>query len=95
MPDIPSNRETGNAMTIGIVLAEIVAALILAGSVFFQSDQKGVDVSVNQPSTELPTTGDTKRHRFLRKKGASASVGALFQITRIASARTPPLPLLR
>ena len=56
MPDIPSNRETGNAMTIGIVLAGIVAALILAGSFFFQSDQKGVDVTVNQPSTEL--TGD-------------------------------------
>jgi hypothetical protein len=23
-----------------------------------QSDQKGVDVTVNQPSTESPTTGD-------------------------------------
>ena len=57
MPDIPTNRETGNAMTIGIV-AGIVAALILVGSVFFQSDQKGVDVTVNQPSTESPTTGD-------------------------------------
>ena len=45
-------------MTIGIVLAGIVAALILVGSFFFQSDQKGVDVTVNQPSTELPTTGD-------------------------------------
>ena len=45
-------------MTIGIVLAGIVAALILVGSVFFQSDQKGVDVTVNQPSTESPTTGD-------------------------------------
>ena len=60
MPDIPTNRETGNALTIGIVLAGIVAVLILVGSVFLQSDQKGVDVSVNQPSTELPTTGDTK-----------------------------------
>ncbi len=58
MPDIPSNRQTGNAMPIGIVLAGIVAALILMGSVFFQSDQKGVDVTVNQPSTELPITGD-------------------------------------
>ena len=27
MPDIRSNRETGNALTIGIVLAGIVAAL--------------------------------------------------------------------
>ena len=58
MPDTPSNRETGNAMTIGIVLAGIVAALILVGSVFFQSDQKSVDVTVNQPSTKSPTTGD-------------------------------------
>jgi len=58
MPDIRSNRETSNALTIGIVLAGIVAALILVGSVFFQSDQKGVDVTVNQPSTESPTTGD-------------------------------------
>jgi hypothetical protein len=57
MPDIRSNRETGNALTIGIVLAGIVAALMV-GSVFFQSDQKGVDVTVNQPSTESPTTGD-------------------------------------
>ena len=57
-PRYSPNRETGNAMTIGIVLAGIVAALILVGSVFFQSDQKGVDVTVNQPSTESPTTGD-------------------------------------
>ena len=34
MPDIPTNRETGNALTIGIVLAGIVAFLILVGSVF-------------------------------------------------------------
>ena len=58
MPYTPSSRETGNALTIGIVLAGIVAALILVGSFFFQSDQKGVDVTINQPSTELPTTGD-------------------------------------
>ena len=58
MPYTPSSRETGNALTIGIVLAGIVAALILVGSFFFQSDQKGVDVTINQPSTESPTTGD-------------------------------------
>ena len=58
MPDICSNRETSNALTIGIVLAGIVAALILVASVVFQSDQKSVDVTVNQPSTESPTTGD-------------------------------------
>ena len=52
MPDISTNRETGNALTIGIVLAGIVAVLILVGSVFLQSDQKGLDVSVNQPSTK-------------------------------------------
>ena len=58
MPYTPSSRETGNALTIGIVLAGIVAALILVGSFFFQSDQKGVDVTINQPSTKSPTTGD-------------------------------------
>ena len=58
MADIPSTRATGNALTVGIVLAGIVAALIVAGSVFLQSDQKGVDVTVNQPSTKSPTTGD-------------------------------------
>ena len=60
MPDTSTRRETGNALTIGLVLAGIVAVLILVGSVLFQSDQKGVDVTVNQPSTELPTSGDTK-----------------------------------
>ena len=78
MPDIRSNRETGNALTIGIVLAGIVAALILVGSVFFQSDQKSVDVTVNQPSTESPTTG---RQNAIGSnpivKRASVSVGAL------------------
>ena len=29
MPDIPTNRETGNALTIGIVLAGIVRSLFL------------------------------------------------------------------
>ena len=33
MPDTPSNRETGNALTIGIVLAGIFEALIVVGSV--------------------------------------------------------------
>jgi hypothetical protein len=60
MPDTSRSRETGNALTIGLVLAGIVAVLILVGSVLFQSDQKGVDVTVNQPSTESPTSGDTK-----------------------------------
>ena len=60
MPDTSISRETGNALTIGLVLAGIVAVLILVGSVLFQSDQKGVDVTVNQPSTESPISGDTK-----------------------------------
>jgi hypothetical protein len=60
MPDTSTRRETGNALTMGLVLAGIVAVLILVGSVIFQSDQKGVDVTVNQPSTESPTSGDTK-----------------------------------
>ena len=60
MPDTSTSRETGNALTIGLVLAGIVAVLILVGSVLFQSDQKGVDVTVNQPSTESPISGDTK-----------------------------------
>lgn len=60
MPDTSTSRETGNALTIGLVLVGIIAVLILVGSVLFQSDQKGVDVTVNQPSTESPTSGDTK-----------------------------------
>ena len=60
MPDTSISRETGNALTIGLALAGIVAVLILVGSVLFQSDQKGVDVTVNQPSTKSPISGDTK-----------------------------------
>ena len=60
MPDTSTSRETGNALTIGLVLAGIVAVLILVGSVLFQSDQKGVDVTVNQPSAKSPTSVDTK-----------------------------------
>ena len=65
MPDSPTSRETGrrgtgNAVTIGLVLAGVVAVLILVGSVLFLPDQKSLDVTTNQPSTESPTTGDTK-----------------------------------
>ena len=65
MPDISTSRATGRrhseiTLTVSLVLAGVVAILILVGSVFFQSDQKGVDVTVNQPSTESPTSGDTK-----------------------------------
>jgi len=46
--DHPGNR-TDKAMTIGIVLAGIVALLIIAGSVFNQTSQVS---QVNQPSTQ-------------------------------------------
>ena len=40
-------------LTVSLVLAGVVAILILVGSVFFTPDQKGVDVTTNQTSTEL------------------------------------------
>jgi uncharacterized membrane protein affecting hemolysin expression len=66
MPEFPSDKDVGTkgvatksdkAMTIGLVLAGIVVALILAGSVFNQTSQEH---QVNQPSTESPISGDTK-----------------------------------
>ena len=65
MPDTSTSRATGRrhseiTLTVSLVLAGVVAILILVGSVFFQSDQKGVDVTANKPSTESPTSGDTK-----------------------------------
>jgi hypothetical protein len=65
MPDTSTSRATGRrhseiTLTVSLVLAGVVAILILVGSVFFQSDQKGVNVTVNQPTTESPTSGDTK-----------------------------------
>jgi hypothetical protein len=57
MPNTPTKRD--NTLTIGLVLAGVVAVLILAGSVFFKADQSG-DVTSTQPTTESPTTGDTK-----------------------------------
>ena len=92
MPDIPSNRETGNAMTIGIVLAGIVAALILVGSFFLQSDQKGVDVTVNQPSTESPTTGETKRHRLQSYCIKGRRLRSALFFSRLRANDQPPLP---
>jgi hypothetical protein len=58
MPNTPTERN--NTLTIGLVLAGVVAILILAGSLFFKPEQKAVDVTPTQPSTESPTTGDTK-----------------------------------
>jgi hypothetical protein len=46
MPDTPTSRAPGRrhseiTLTVSLVLAGVVAILILVGSVFFQSDQKG------------------------------------------------------
>ena len=65
MPDTSTSRATGRrhseiTLTVSLVLAGVVAILILVGSVFFQSDQKGVEVTVNQPSTKSPTSSDSK-----------------------------------
>ena len=65
MPDKPSrerpvSRDTQKSqtdpLTIGLVLAGVVAVLILAGATFFNSDEKKVDVTTNPPSTEAPVT---------------------------------------
>ena len=61
MPENPTSRNPTHSsrdtsLIIGLVLAGVVALLILAGSVFLGSDQKGVDVTATQPSTESPVT---------------------------------------
>ena len=66
MPDKPSpetpvssdtqKSQSDSALTIGLVLAGVVAFLILAGATFFNSDEKKVDVTTNPPSTEAPVT---------------------------------------
>ena len=60
MPENPTSRQPpqtsrDTSLIIGFVLAGVVALLILAGSVFVGSDQKGVDVTATQPSTSSPT----------------------------------------
>ena len=59
MPENPTSRQPpqtsrDTSLIIGLVLAGVVALLILAGSVFVGSDQKGVDVTATQPSTSSP-----------------------------------------
>jgi hypothetical protein len=59
MPENPTSRNPTQSsrdtpLIVGLVLAGVVALLILAGSVFVGSDQKGVDVTATQPSTESP-----------------------------------------
>jgi hypothetical protein len=61
MPNGPTSEDTGrqgtdDPLTIGLVLAAVVATFILFGSVFFKSDQKSVNVAATQPSTESPIT---------------------------------------
>jgi hypothetical protein len=66
MPDKPSperpvssdtqKSQSDSALTIGLVLAGVVAFLVLAGATFFNSDEKKVDVTTNPPSTEAPVT---------------------------------------
>ena len=66
MPDKPSpetpvssdtqKSQTDSGLTIGLVLAGVVAFLVLAGATFFNSDEKKVDVTANPPSTEAPVT---------------------------------------
>ena len=61
MPENPTGRNPTQSsrdttLVIGLVLAGAVALLILAGSVFVGSDQKSVDVTATQPSTESPAT---------------------------------------
>ena len=59
-PERPVSRDTQKSqtdpLTIGLVLAGVVAVLILAGATFFNSDEKKVDVTANPPSTEAPVT---------------------------------------
>ena len=60
MPENPTSRQPpqtsrDTSLIIGLVLAGVVALLILAGSVFVGSDQKGVDVTATQPGTSSPT----------------------------------------
>ena len=55
MPNGPTSRETsrkatGNAVTIGLVLAAVVATFVLFGPVLLKSDQKSVDVVATQPT---------------------------------------------
>ena len=62
MPDTSTKKDiarkaSDNALTIGLVLAGLVAVIVLAS--VFDAGQKG-DVTATQPSTQSPTTGETK-----------------------------------
>ena len=66
MPDRPTSPDraastgsregqTNNRVLAGIAFAAVIAVLLLFGSTFFNSDQKGVDVTATQPTTTSPT----------------------------------------
>ncbi len=55
MPNGPTSREisrkdTGDAVTIGLVLAAVVATFVLFGPILLKSDQKSMDVVATQPT---------------------------------------------
>ena len=55
MPNGPTSREiyrkdTGDAVTIGLVLAAVVATFVLFGPVLLKSGQKSMDVVATQPT---------------------------------------------
>jgi hypothetical protein len=59
MPNGPTSRETDGkgadgVLSIGLVLAAVVATFILFGPVLFKADQKSVDVAATQQPTESP-----------------------------------------
>ena len=67
MPDRPTSPDrpvstgahegqTDNTVLAGIALVTALAILLLIGSAFFIPDQKSVDVSATQSTTESPTT---------------------------------------
>jgi hypothetical protein len=62
MPEFPSDHDAASksdkTMTIGLVLAGIVAALILVGSIFNQTSQER---QVNQPSTSQSMADDNTK----------------------------------
>ena len=55
MPNGPISREisrkdTGDAVTIGLVLGAVVATFVLFGPVLLKSEQKSMDVVATQPT---------------------------------------------
>ena len=69
MPDTSTSRATGRThrditLSVSLVLAAVVAILILVGSIFFSSDQKGVDVTANQRARSRRQLAIPKRLRF-------------------------------